>query len=53
MPLGVPWSKRMRIGWISCASRNWRRVEAARGKFEDSLNLLPRYMKLLDDFLYA
>ena len=53
MPLGVPWSKRMRISQSSCASRSWRRVEAAGGKFEHSLNLLPRYMKLLDDFLYA
>jgi hypothetical protein len=33
--------------------RNRRRVEAAGGKLEHSLNLLPRYMKLLNDFLYA
>src|SRR5260370_967326 len=52
MPLGVPWSKRTRIGQSSGFSRNRRRVEAAGGKFEHSLNLLPRYMKLLNDFLY-
>lgn len=31
----------------------WRGVEAAGSKFEHSLNLLSRHMKLLDDFLYA
>src|SRR5438105_1835066 len=53
MPLGTPWSKRMRISQTICANRNRRRVEAAGGKFEHGLNLLPRYMKLLDDFLYT
>src|SRR5208283_1358950 len=53
MPLGVPWSKRMRISRTCCADRNPRRVEAASGKFEHSLNLLPGHMKLLDDLLYA
>src|SRR6266566_2662835 len=53
MPLGVPWSKRTRIIQSSCASRNRRRVEAAGGKFEHRLNLLPRHMKLLDNFLDA
>src|ERR1035438_5965771 len=57
MPLGVPWSKRMRIGQCSrlgiCANKNRRRVEAAGGKFEHVLNLLRRHMELLDDFLDA
>src|ERR1700676_3624927 len=53
MPLGVPWSKRMRISQSGCSSRNRRRVETTGGKFEHRLNLLPRYVKLLDDFLYA
>src|SRR5271170_3971288 len=53
MPLGVPWSKRMRISRRRCANSHRRSVEAAGGKFEHGLNLLPRYVKLLDDFLYA
>jgi hypothetical protein len=40
----------MRIGQRRCANRNRRRVEAAGGKFQHCLNLLRRYMKLLDDF---
>src|SRR5678815_703403 len=53
MPLGVPWSKRMSISKNSCTNRNRRRVEAPRGKFEHCLDLLPRHMKLFDDFLDA
>src|SRR5580658_1958607 len=57
MPLGVPWSKRMRIVQRvlidSYASTDGRRVEAAGGKFKHRLNLLPGHMKLLDDFLDA
>src|ERR1035437_3336493 len=36
-----------------CGGGNRRCVEAASSKFEHCLNLLPRYMKLLDDFLDA
>src|ERR1039457_3140334 len=53
MPLGVPWSKRMRISQGRCANGNRRRVEAAGGEFEHGLNLLPRHMKLFDDLLDA
>src|ERR1017187_3298186 len=53
MPLGVPWSKRMRSSQSGGAKGNRRHVEATGGKFEHSLNLFSRYMKLLDDFLYA
>src|SRR5665213_2084909 len=53
MPLGVPWSKRMRIGHRSCVYRHRRRVETAGGEFEHGLNLFSRYMKLLDDFFMA
>jgi len=51
MPLGVPWSKRMRI-WCSRRTHGKRRhVEAPRREFKHRLNLLARHMKLLDDFL--
>src|ERR1017187_7916048 len=53
MPLGVPWSKRMRISQGRCANGNRRRAEAAGGEFEHGLNLLPRHMKLFDDLLDA
>jgi hypothetical protein len=43
----------MRIIQSGGTRRNRRRVEAAGGEFEHRLNLLPRYMKLLDDFLDA
>ena len=43
----------MRISRCSCANGTRRGVETAGGKFEHSLNLLPRYMKLLHDFFYA
>jgi hypothetical protein len=52
MPLGVP------VKENAHQSKSLRQQEqAARrgygGKFEDRLNLFSRYMKLLDDFLYA
>src|ERR1039458_6513485 len=53
MPLGVPWSKRMRISQGRCANGNRRRVEAAGGEFEAGLNLLPRHMNLFDALLDA
>src|SRR5271157_6011908 len=43
----------MRIRQSGGTRRSRRCVEAAGGKFEHRLNLLPRYMKLLDDFLDA
>lgn len=43
----------MRIRRRYCADGNRRRVETAGGEFEHGLNLLPGYVKLLDDFLYA
>jgi hypothetical protein len=53
MPLGVPWSKRMRTRHGSRTNKNQRRVEAPGCEFEYGLNLFPRHMKLLDNFLYA
>lgn len=50
MPLGVPWSKRMRIGRSGRAHGTGRRIETAGGEFENRLNLLARHMKLFDDF---
>src|SRR5271167_3413727 len=43
----------MRIVSGATASRNRRGVQAAGGKFQHGLNLLSRYMKLLDDLLDA
>lgn len=53
MPLGVPWSKRIRIGRDRRADRKRRWIEAAGGKFENCLNLFSPHMKLFDDFLDA
>jgi hypothetical protein len=35
------------------ASKNGGRVQAAGGKFEHGLNLLPRDVELVDDFVYS
>src|ERR1700678_1148155 len=46
-------SKRMRINRMERALRNQRRVQAASCEFKHGLNLLPGYMELLDNFVYA
>ena len=43
----------MRISWAGCANGSGRCIQAPGGKFEHCLNLLPRDMKLFDDFFYA
>ena len=43
----------MRIGHRGGGDRNRRRVEAPGSKFKYRLNLLPRHVVLLDDFLNA
>src|SRR6266851_5018434 len=43
----------MNIGQTSSANGDRRRIEATRGKLEHDLNLLPRHMKLLDNFFDA
>src|ERR1700690_2169489 len=53
MPLGVPWSKSMRIGKSRLGNRNRRGVKAAGGKLKHGLNLFSGYMELLDDLLDA
>src|SRR6266851_740411 len=52
MPLGVTWSKRMSIDGGIC-SGDADRIKAAGGKFQYGVDLFPRDVELLDDFLYA
>jgi hypothetical protein len=51
MPLGVPWSKRMRILSGGRTGQNRGSIEAASGEFQHSLYLLSRYMELLDNLI--
>src|ERR1035437_4199628 len=54
MPRGVTWSKRMRIHGGVCSGDGERgRIKAAGGKFKYRINLFPRDVELLDDFLYG
>src|SRR5579862_1239026 len=54
MPRGVTWSKRMSInGGVWSGDRGRNRIETAGGKFKHRVNLLPRNVELVDDFLYA
>jgi hypothetical protein len=54
MPRGVTWSKRMSIyGGVCSRDGERKRIEAAGGKFKYRINLFPRDVELLDDFLYA
>src|ERR1700687_4360830 len=52
MPLGVTWSNRMSIfgGIGRCQGR---RVETSSGKLKYRVDLLARYIELLNDFVYA
>ena len=50
VPLGMLWSKRMRIGHTALR-RNRRRIKAAGGEFKHRFNLFGAYVKLLNDFL--
>src|SRR5229473_4000616 len=52
MPLGVTWSKRMSIDGGICTG-DADRIKAAGGKFQYRVDLFPRDVELLDDFLYA
>ncbi len=52
MPLGVTWSKRMSIHGGIC-SGGGDRIKAAGGKFKYRVDLFPRDVELLDDFLYG
>jgi len=52
IPLGVTWSNRTSIHRRMC-SGDRDRIKAARGKFKDRVDLLPRDVELLDDFFYG
>jgi len=51
MPRGATGSKRIRIGKGSRANRSGGRVQAPGGEFKYGLNLLPRQVELVDDFV--
>src|SRR6266496_3872149 len=54
MPRGVTWSKRMSISRGVCSGGGDRdRIKTAGGKFQDRVDLFPREVELLDDFLYG
>src|SRR6266700_2801834 len=52
MPRGVTWSKRMSIhGGVCSGDGDGDRIKAAGGKLKDRVDLFPRDIELLDDFL--
>src|SRR5450631_4415121 len=54
MPRGVTWSKRMSFHWGVCSGDRGRdRIETAGGKFKYRVNLFPRDVELVDNFLDA
>jgi hypothetical protein len=51
IPRGVTWSKRMRMNRRTCIQRRGRCVQTASSEFQHSLNLLPRHIELIHDFV--